>query len=455
MTPLFFPIEFLNREIDFKLVLAAALLDGHRRRIYLGVADALWSAIDHCEKGIYIGKDVFRPYFTDEDRSYRRLKRKGHRLLHLDEEGAVYMGGAPEWEEQLLRRLDPLRIRDDDVLCTWGRFQRDVYRRALGSGGPRVVATGHPRLDLAKPEYQSVFDDEVARIRRSHGDFVLIVGNFPRVNHALGAPYIFSPFYNYRPDDERVRLSFVGRWAHFSTVFVQMVRVAHLLSTMPGLRVVVRPHPSEDAKFYQACFRDLANVSVESSGAALPWLKAARVVVHNGCTTAIEASLAGTPVVTFRPVQDPRFDKQLPNAFGAQVRSDEELLEAVRRAFVEPAVVQSERDPIADELISNFSGSAVRAIADLVTDLEDRGAIDRARHVARYARREAVVEATKDVPRRLLPSRRAMRARVKKKFPGFTAEDLAGRVDRVNRLGGRPIRIVHLSSRLVVIEGAS
>jgi hypothetical protein len=57
------------------------------------------------------------------------------------------------------------------------------------------------------------------------------------------------------------------------------------------------------------------------------WLLAARAMIHNGCTTAVEAAVLGVPAFAFQPVKSELFDTALPNQLSARARTEEELLE--------------------------------------------------------------------------------------------------------------------------------
>ena len=183
---LLFPVEFQVRELDARLVLAAAALRRGERRVFLGTDPYLEQVVATLENGVYIGKSI-RPYFTSNVTHYAKLKRANIRLLHLDEEGAVYMGGEHEWRQQLQARLAVTKLGPKDFVCAWGRFQASVFHELAHAAGPQVKPTGHPRLDLPKESYRALYAEEVADLRSRYGsDFVLVNGNYPRANHGLG-----------------------------------------------------------------------------------------------------------------------------------------------------------------------------------------------------------------------------------------------------------------------------
>jgi hypothetical protein len=96
------------------------------------------------------------------------------------------------------------------------------------------------------------------------------------------------------------------------------------------MMLVVRPHPSESHAPWQAAAAEAENVAVVAEGSVVPWLLAAKVVVHNGCTSAVEAAILGCPVVAFRPVVDPAYDLDLPNRLSRGCQTQGDVLAAVR-----------------------------------------------------------------------------------------------------------------------------
>lgn len=68
----------------------------------------------------------------------------------------------------------------------------------------------------------------------------------------------------------------------------------------PQIRVVIRPHPSENADKWSEVSPDL---EVVKQSAPYPWIKGAQVVVHGNSTTGLEATALGTPALNLNPHQ--------------------------------------------------------------------------------------------------------------------------------------------------------
>jgi hypothetical protein len=125
----------------------------------------------------------------------------------------------------------------------------------------------------------------------------------------------------------------------FSCTLVNFVRLVNRLSVeFPQLNIVLRPHPSENRDFYQPAFDGVPNVHVTREGSVGPWLFACRAMIHDGCTTGLEAFFGEVPIISYKPLTDPQHDLYLPNLFGVRCTSDEEVLEQVGRVIAAPAM---------------------------------------------------------------------------------------------------------------------
>ena len=66
----------------------------------------------------------------------------------------------------------------------------------------------------------------------------------------------------------------------------------------PNHRVVVRPHPAERADTWRQA---VPEAEIVEGSAPLPWIKGARVVIHNNSTTGLEAAVMGIPALNLDP----------------------------------------------------------------------------------------------------------------------------------------------------------
>src|SRR5690606_35679226 len=82
-----------------------------------------------------------------------------------------------------------------------------------------------------------------------------------------------------------------------------------------NIRVIVRPHPAESSERYARAFNDLENVTIDNSTSLTEQLNNASIVLHEGCTTAIEAALMGKPSIAMELTPPLSPYQSLPNSF--------------------------------------------------------------------------------------------------------------------------------------------
>jgi hypothetical protein len=92
----------------------------------------------------------------------------------------------------------------------------------------------------------------------------------------------------------------------------------------------VRPHPTERYEPWLEAAADAPNVEVICEGSVVPWLAGARALIHNSCTSAVEAAVLGTAVLSYRPVTSDTYDNPLPNGVGIECFDDDSLIAAVK-----------------------------------------------------------------------------------------------------------------------------
>jgi hypothetical protein len=65
----------------------------------------------------------------------------------------------------------------------------------------------------------------------------------------------------------------------------------------------------------------------------MPWIKNSFVLLHNSCSTAIEAAVAGTPIISYVPFKREYLQKDFANKFGYYVETCEDLIRDINLIF--------------------------------------------------------------------------------------------------------------------------
>lgn len=335
MTPetLIIPSENRSREFDAKLLLGCVAAEAGFRAI-VGSRHDIHAWIDHLPRSIYIAKDLR----SSSAAIVRILTRLGHVVVAWDEEALVYYTRA----QYLASRVHPATMEAARMLFAWGRDNAEIWRNCDAYSGAPIHEVGNPRLDLLRVECRPYFEDQVAELKRELGRYILVNSNFGSVNHILPGATETALARLTSADAARY---YTDMLSHRTVLFNRFVEaMPDLARAFPDHKVVVRPHPSENPAPWLRIAASHPNVLVRHEGSVIPWVLGAEVLVHNGCTTAIEAALLGRRVIAYQPIQSPQFDIRLPNDISVPATDMGQLIAALKRALSQDSVARQVPD---------------------------------------------------------------------------------------------------------------
>ncbi|MET0282770.1 MAG: surface carbohydrate biosynthesis protein [Steroidobacteraceae bacterium] len=318
---LILPVESQVRELDAKLLFACCAAE-RGYRVLLGSRAYVHFAMSRLPAGTYVAKSM-RGMST---LMFQLMRHLGHDIVGWEEEALVH----PPPEVFYPLRLSPATISRLSLIFAWGEDNRQLMAAYpdLPPGLPLHV-TGNPRGDLLRPELRGYFDEEAQALKREFGDFVLVNTNFTDVNPFLPSLGLFEPPGSTSPTarigqaGKGMPRSFaIGLHAHKTRLLESFIAMLPLLERAnPGITIVLRPHPSESHEVYNELASRCSRIRVVHRGNVLPWLRACRALLHNGCTTAVEAYAMGVPAVAYLRGFNPQYDldfQGLPNRLSLQ-----------------------------------------------------------------------------------------------------------------------------------------
>jgi surface carbohydrate biosynthesis protein len=325
---LLIPVENQVREFDAKLLLAFiaakrgfSSVIGSRREMEFRIASF--------PRSLYLSKSM-----TIRSALLFKVAHKvGHHIVAWDEEALVHLPPETYFSD----RLSPASIRYVSHLLAWGQGNANLWRQYpnLPSGIP-IHLTGNPRVDMLRPEMRPFFAEDVEKIRKSCGNFILVNTNFNHVN-------AFSPEMNlFKPVKKPGETPKFGRGArgmsrefaeglrdHKQAVFQNFQQLVPAVErSFPEYTIIVRPHPTENQEVYRNIASQCKRVQVTNEGNVVPWILASKAVIHNGCTTGLEAYVMGVPAISYRKAVNDVYDLgfyRLPNLLSHQCFDFEEL----------------------------------------------------------------------------------------------------------------------------------
>lgn len=283
------PIETANRELLYKLYLANLLtLNGFE--CYLGNKININFLLSVFKSYIYLDKGYHKGV---SDTLYRTIKNNNGIIVNLDEEGGVDYSD----NRTLLTRYTNELFSNAEISFLWGKHQFDLLKNRFGKMN-RVFVSGHPRFELLKLEYQSLYSDEVEILKSRYKKFILINTNFGFGNNIKGDKFVelnYGSRYNNIKDIIRFD-------KYKQNLFISLI---DKISSKLDWTIVIRPHPEEDLSLYKKYFKSNDKVTAIYKGSVIPWLLASEVMIHPDCTTGIESLMLGKKSLSYLPADSP------------------------------------------------------------------------------------------------------------------------------------------------------
>jgi surface carbohydrate biosynthesis protein len=381
----------------------------------------------------------------------------GFLLTSQDEEHGLIEPGFDAWAHG---RFSSDSLQQAHQAFAWGPRDATGLRRLFPEAHDRIVPTGSPRVDLWRPQLSGLHTpDDLGGVPPG---YVLLPTNL-----GVGRP---NQWWDqiadlrdaaYQGDDDPAEWAMYTETSSVVAYTGRLVRALRIAAKrLPDVRFVIRPHHEEGAHGWGAIIGPSPNISVIRSGSVTPWIRHARLVVHNGSTTGLEAAISNVPVLAYLP--DDFCRDFASNALGRTATEPSELITAIERSA----------DPIARR--SWFDDSDRDLLSGLLDALDGPLAADRIvdawetlptgpQHARRVAARRSNVLA--ETHRRVgalrsgvgrMRSKEGFRPRfaTAHKFPPLRRTDLERTVERMRSTLGRfeEVEVHQVGPRLVQLR---
>lgn len=315
---LYIAIETKSREYIAKLLLSIlALKKGYN--VVLGYHSVrLYTEYSLMPPGIYLDKSIWEV----QTNSFEKLKKKGFMICATDEEGVVYRN-----HKLLLERISFNSLNLIEYFFTWGQQQTTIILDKYPQFENKIKNVGNPRIDILKEKYFDIYKKERNYLKKKYGRYILVNSNFPDVtSNTLKRKIEELKGLTNNIDEDYWKNAFI----YYSKLLELFIDGIKELAKSTSLNIIIRPHPSEKPNFWIEEFKDYDNVKIIYKFSINPWIIESELVIHNGCTTGIEAFLMKKPVIAFRPIFSDQFDQELPNSISKEINTKEELKKWVR-----------------------------------------------------------------------------------------------------------------------------
>ena len=437
---LYLPVEVAAREMDAKLLIAAFAV-GAGYEVVIGQKWLMQRNFGRMPPGIML----FKTLTAVDAKAMQAAHAAGHRIASIDEEipGLIARNEGLRW-------VAPQAVAACDLVFAVGEEHLDALLWKLPEYRDKYAVVGNPRWDLLRPEFARSHGPEVERIRSEHGRFILINTNLGFTNSGKGTTEQMvrklergGKFDRRKPADaafmeEHLRLERAG----LAGIKALLPRLA---AAFPEHRIIVRPHPGENAPPWQAIVAETPRAQMVRQGAAVPWIMAADLLIHTYCTTGVEAFALGRPAICFRPVESPVLDNYVSPRINFAARTPDEATERAAEIIAagDGFAYPSEFRALYDRSFASQSGAF--AAERIVQELTRRFGIALAPDAAR-----ALWQPGAGYVRAILSKKHNRRL-----MPAIEPDEIERRMRRFSEVIGRPQRftIERCGERVFHIHG--
>jgi surface carbohydrate biosynthesis protein len=265
----YLPCELKARDLESNMLLANELA---RRglSIVIGQFWGIYANLPTGQRGVLLANTVN----SIQVKMTAAARAQGYIVVGSDQEALPFSGGG--W----LINIAPEAVSDCSIFLVASDDQAIAFTHRFP--GTPISVVGNPRIDLIR---------EMTPVRPIEEHYILFNTGLGLVNSVWGDINVAK---RYLLDGGGVTKEEIDRRIEME-LFARDSLIALLQWTTTSLTqvAVVRPHPSENAAFWQSYASPLCRIIAGQP--SLPWIAHADIVVHSNSTTGLEAALRGKP----------------------------------------------------------------------------------------------------------------------------------------------------------------
>ena len=318
---IYIEIEVYQREFDARLSLALKAASDfnfkvflmHRSEIiYLGLRNLIKPGIIHLKDVNSLDNDLYN--------SFVKLKSKGFVFTSQDEESGITFDNFNIFS---IRRFENYRTMK--LLSRYFSFGKRDYL-FLKKKISKVINSGSPRFSLLNKKYFIETKKDFTKRLNLKKKYLLISSNisFPVAEGGLANFYKrFIRFAKGQVFDIKKKLFFQKSIQNLKILEEFLELIEFLSKKYNHLDIVIKPHPKESINTWNdLLINRRKNIKIINSETLASLINYSDVLVHNGCTGAIEAFFLKKPIICYEPtIFDDKFDKTLTNSLGVKTKN--------------------------------------------------------------------------------------------------------------------------------------
>ena len=449
--------EISARELDSKLLLATlAAAKGHQ------VVVSNLSEIIHGLKTGILAPGIFHTKSLTPSRNkierHQKIIDKDCKITSMDEETGV----RDSYDKFVHDRYSDLTIKQCSAAFGWGHEDVEALKKISPKNLDKIHITGSPRVDLWKSSFSEYWIDPKKIPKKP---FLLISSNlscFTMKNFEDNFKFVKDAGYLDR-DPDMFRKMFYRISDQYKMFYLFLDAIKYISKNNTEYDIVLRPHPEEDFKVWKMFLENIPNTHVIREDAITAWIKSAFAVMHNGCTTALETTVSGKPLLTFDPFSMEN-SQEIFNTLGYNVKTKEQLLIKVNEIFNSKKTSNQKKievkisETISNKLYIDSRELAAEKILKIWDSFSDKS-LSISNNWIKFYLLIKIIKLTRfcrNILGKLFPNK-FKPIKENYKFPPFDENDIRGRLDRLQDLLGieKKLECKFLSDRTLVIKETS
>ena len=356
---IFFSIEIAARELDSKCLLA---LETAKRgfRVYIGSFRALKQTYGKTDSSIFFHKSTWRDVNVK-----RIINELGASFVFLDEELGASL---PRSEIKTLITASFRDVSSDKYsdIFALGDNHKAEMESMPNLKGVNIHATGWPRMDFWRDDFQHFNLEKSNEIKKQQGDFYLLVSSFGAISDSSR-------------DEFKKILTEQGLSKHEIVDFKydEFKRCLKLIkefssNLLENEKIIIRPHTSESIDKWNEHIAEYDNIIVCHEGDITPWLLASQGTIQFGSTVAVQAAYMGIPSVQHTVSSHIGATDTPAYEILDQYSSASEMLDVLRKdKETDPKVLRDNTISKLQHLVANLEGPlASEVIADRLSKMD-------------------------------------------------------------------------------------
>lgn len=279
-------VEVSDRDLKPRLILANILLE-HGYDVIIGVQRELLTLLQNK----YVNVDIFidKSISAQKNKFYKILKECDTKIFSFDEEGGFLR---EDIDRFILARSSQENIDIIDGVFCWGSYDYDAMCKLYPNNIDKLIQSGSPRVLY----WRSINKIDNNKTKNN----VFVASNFSLVNSYLTFEDLFnnavmrgsyitndSLIFKRKYEEEKIRL------LNFTK------KLENYIINNQNKKIFLKPHPSENPSYWKHFSKKFDNVTCVLNTTTTELLSISSLLIHDSCTTGIEALFSGTNVLSF------------------------------------------------------------------------------------------------------------------------------------------------------------